>query len=118
MTTDEIDAKVHDAIVKAGAYPSPLNYFGFPKSICASVNEVVIHGIPDDRPLREGDIAKFDISLYYQVGGVDERRGATGLIEAHAHTRQAAIHPDALPHFTRPPTTHHDTAPPHQYINK
>lgn len=67
VTTDDIDAKVHDAIVAAGAYPSPLNYFGFPKSICSSVNEVVIHGIPDDRPLREGDIAKFDISLYYQV---------------------------------------------------
>jgi len=67
VTTDEIDAKVHDAIVAAGAYPSPLNYFGFPKSICSSINEVVIHGIPDDRPLRDGDIAKFDISLYFQV---------------------------------------------------
>ena len=57
--------KVHEAILAAGAYPSPLNYWGFPKSICSSINEVVIHGIPDDRPLREGDIAKFDVSLFY-----------------------------------------------------
>ena len=66
ITTEEIDRRVHDAILASGAYPSPLNYWGFPKSICSSINEVVIHGIPDDRPLQEGDIAKFDISLYFQ----------------------------------------------------
>lgn len=92
MTTDEIDARVHDAIVAAGAYPSPLNYFGFPKSICSSVNEVVIHGIPDDRPLREGDIAKFDISLYYQVSfkGKTKEKEAAYLICRHSvvHTHE------------------------------
>lgn len=49
ITTDEIDQVVHDMIVAAGAYPSPLNYGKFPKSVCTSVNEVVCHGIPDKR---------------------------------------------------------------------
>lgn len=49
ITTDEIDAAVHDMIVAAGAYPSPLNYGKFPKSVCTSVNEVMCHGIPDSR---------------------------------------------------------------------
>lgn len=49
VTTDEIDQAVHDMIVAAGAYPSPLNYGKFPKSVCTSVNEVMCHGIPDSR---------------------------------------------------------------------
>lgn len=49
ITTDEIDQAVHDMIVAAGAYPSPLNYGKFPKSVCTSVNEVMCHGIPDKR---------------------------------------------------------------------
>lgn len=49
VTTDEIDQAVHDMIVAAGAYPSPLNYGKFPKSVCTSVNEVMCHGIPDKR---------------------------------------------------------------------
>lgn len=47
QTTDEIDRLVHDEIIRHRAYPSPLNYGGYPKSICTSVNEVVVHGIPD-----------------------------------------------------------------------
>jgi methionyl aminopeptidase len=47
QTTDEIDRLVHDEVVRLGAYPSPLNYGGFPKSLCTSVNEIVVHGIPD-----------------------------------------------------------------------
>lgn len=47
ISTDEIDRLTHEAIVKAGIYPSPLGYMGFPKSLCSSVNEVVCHGIPD-----------------------------------------------------------------------
>jgi methionyl aminopeptidase len=47
VTTDAIDRAVHDFIVDRGAYPSPLLYAGFPKSICTSVNEVACHGIPD-----------------------------------------------------------------------
>jgi methionyl aminopeptidase len=49
ITTNELDKIVHDAICSAGAYPSPLNYAGFPKSLCSSINEVICHGIPDDR---------------------------------------------------------------------
>lgn len=63
-TTDEIDRLVHDEIVRRGAYPSPLNYGGFPKSLCTSVNEVVVHGIPDSRPLEDGDIVNVDISVF------------------------------------------------------
>eukprot|EP00827_Trimyema_finlayi_P003028 TRINITY_DN270_c0_g1_i1.p1 TRINITY_DN270_c0_g1~~TRINITY_DN270_c0_g1_i1.p1 ORF type:complete len:155 (+),score=64.82 TRINITY_DN270_c0_g1_i1:63-527(+) len=46
------------------AYPSPLNYHEFPKSLCTSVNEVICHGIPDDRPLQNGDIVNLDITIY------------------------------------------------------
>lgn len=64
VTTDEIDKKVHDFIVKLNAYPSPLNYHKFPKSLCTSVNEVICHGIPDDRPLEEGDIVNLDVTIF------------------------------------------------------
>lgn len=52
ITTDSLDAAVHEYIIAKGGYPSPLQYLGFPKSICTSVNNVVVHGIPDDRPLK------------------------------------------------------------------
>eukprot|EP00252_Welwitschia_mirabilis_P026313 TRINITY_DN858_c0_g1_i1.p1 TRINITY_DN858_c0_g1~~TRINITY_DN858_c0_g1_i1.p1 ORF type:complete len:401 (-),score=77.76 TRINITY_DN858_c0_g1_i1:489-1691(-) len=65
ITTDEIDAVVHDATVAAGGYPSPLSYHFFPKSCCTSVNEVICHGIPDARRLEEGDIVNVDITVYY-----------------------------------------------------
>jgi len=58
---------IHDAIIRSGAYPSPLNYGGFPKSICTSINEVVVHGVPDARPLRSGDIINIDVTVY--LGG-------------------------------------------------
>ncbi len=64
ITTDEIDLVVHEACIAEGAYPSPLNYHGFPKSVCVSVNEVICHGIPDDSPLREGDIVNVDVTIY------------------------------------------------------
>lgn len=64
VTTDEIDAAVHDMIVQAGAYPSPLNYGRFPKSVCTSVNECLCHGIPDSRPLKDGDIVNIDVTVY------------------------------------------------------
>ena len=51
VTTEKIDEIVHDYIIKAGGYPSPLNYYGFPRSCCTSVNEIICHGIPDTRPL-------------------------------------------------------------------
>lgn len=84
VTGDEIDAKIHDFLVSMDAYPAPLNYMGFPKSICFSVNEVIVHGIPDSSPLQDGDIVSIDVSCYtregffgdncrtYMVGDVDE----------------------------------------------
>lgn len=64
VTTDEIDQVVHKMIIDAGAYPSPLNYGKFPKSVCTSVNECVCHGIPDSRPLEEGDIVNIDVTVF------------------------------------------------------
>ncbi|PHJ21294.1 methionine aminopeptidase [Cystoisospora suis] len=66
ITTEEIDLKVHEFVVTRGGYPSPLNYNGFPKSCCTSVNEVICHGIPDLRPLVEGDLVNVDITVYYK----------------------------------------------------
>ena len=65
ISTDELDRIAHERIIALGAYPSPLNYMGFPKSICTSVNEVVVHGIPDSRLLIEGDIINCDVTVYY-----------------------------------------------------
>lgn len=64
VTTDELDQICHDACIAAGGYPSPLNYGGFPKSVCTSVNEVICHGIPDNRPLIDGDIVNIDVTLF------------------------------------------------------
>ena len=61
VTTKEIDKAVHDFIVSQGATPSFLNYSGYPASACISVNNTVIHGIPDGRVLREGDIVSVDV---------------------------------------------------------
>ncbi|WWD16088.1 methionine aminopeptidase, type I [Kwoniella shandongensis] len=80
ITTDELDAICHQACIDRDAYPSPLNYAKFPKSVCTSVNEVICHGIPDQRPLVEGDIINLDVSLCfhgdlnatYPVGKVDQ----------------------------------------------
>lgn len=65
LTTQAIDELVHEWIVSRGAYPSPLNYHGFPKSVCTSVNEVVCHGIPEARALRDGDIINVDVTVYF-----------------------------------------------------
>ena len=68
VTTDEIDRVVHEASIERGCYPSPLNYYNFPKSVCTSVNEVICHGIPDYREVQDGDIVNIDISVYNQGG--------------------------------------------------
>ncbi|KAI9247742.1 peptidase M24, structural domain-containing protein [Sporodiniella umbellata] len=84
ITTDEIDEIIHNATIERGAYPSPLNYYKFPKSVCTSVNEVICHGIPDKRPLKDGDIVNLDVTCYYGgfhgdlnetylVGNVDDK---------------------------------------------
>ncbi|WP_311209351.1 MULTISPECIES: type I methionyl aminopeptidase [unclassified Aeromicrobium] len=83
VTTDQLDRVGHDFLVAHDAYPSTLGYRGYPKSLCSSVNEVICHGIPDDRPLEDGDIVNIDITAYvdgvhgdtnktYLVGDVDE----------------------------------------------
>jgi methionyl aminopeptidase len=66
VTTDEIDAVAHAAYLARGGYPSTLNYHGFPKSICTSVNEVILHGIPDSRPLEDGDIVSIDVTIHLE----------------------------------------------------
>jgi methionyl aminopeptidase len=75
ITTDEIDVFVHEATIERGAYPSPLNYHGYPKSVCTSVNEIICHGIPDSRVLLDGDIVNLDVTAY--IGGVHGDTNAT-----------------------------------------
>jgi methionyl aminopeptidase len=75
LTTDELDAVCHQATLDRGAYPSPLNYHGYPKSLCTSVNEVICHGIPDSRPLGDGDIVNLDVTVY--LDGVHGDTNAT-----------------------------------------
>jgi methionyl aminopeptidase len=62
LPTSEIDTLVHTYTVENGGVPAPLNYRGFPKSVCVSVNEVICHGIPGDRKLADGDIVNVDVT--------------------------------------------------------
>ena len=64
VTTDALDAVAHAYMLDHGAYPSSLGYRGFPKACCTSVNEVICHGIPDARPLEEGDLVKIDVTAF------------------------------------------------------
>jgi methionyl aminopeptidase len=66
VTTDALDALAHQGYLARGGYPSTLGYRGFKKSMCTSVNEVVVHGIPDDRPLESGDIVNCDVTIYLE----------------------------------------------------
>lgn len=83
VTTDELDRIAHAYMCDHQAYPSDLGYRGFPKSLCASINEVICHGIPDSTLLRDGDIVNLDVTAFihgvhgdtnatYFVGEVDE----------------------------------------------
>lgn len=63
ITTEELDRLCHDFIIQHGAIPAPLNYRGFPKSICTSVNHVVCHGIPGPKKLSVGDIINIDVTV-------------------------------------------------------
>lgn len=86
VSTEEIDKLVYNMTTEMGGIPAPLNYDGFPKSVCTSVNEVVCHGIPSsDRILKEGDIVNVDVSTIYNgyfsdssrmfcIGKVDEEK--------------------------------------------
>jgi methionyl aminopeptidase len=62
IRTDDINTWVHEFTLKHGGVPAPLNYRGFPKSVCVSVNEVICHGIPGDRALADGDIVNVDVT--------------------------------------------------------
>lgn len=63
VTTNYLNQLCHDMIISRGAIPAPLNYHGFPKSVCTSVNHVICHGIPDDRKLKDGDIVNIDVTV-------------------------------------------------------
>lgn len=100
VTTDELDRLVHEAAIARNCYPSPLNYYKFPKSCCTSVNEVICHGIPDDRPLKDGDILNVDVTVYHNgyhgdlnetifIGKVDE--AAKKLVRVTYESLQKAI---------------------------
>lgn len=65
VTTEDINTFVHEDTVARGGWPAPLNYHGFPKSVCTSINEVVCHGIPDGRALQPGDIVNVDVTTIY-----------------------------------------------------
>ena len=77
VTTDELDRIGHEFLCDHGAYPSTLGYKGFPKSLCASINEVICHGIPDSTVVEDGDIVNIDITAY--LDGVHGDTNATFL---------------------------------------
>ena len=82
VTTDQLDALAHELAVKNDAYPSPLNYRGFPKSLCTSINEVICHGIPDSRALNDGEIVNLDVTVWREgVHGDTNATFAVGQIE-------------------------------------
>jgi methionyl aminopeptidase len=100
ITTDELDAIGHEAIIRRGGYPSPLGYLGFPRSICTAVNEVICHGIPGPLALADGDIVGIDVTVYLEgvhgdlcktvpVGDVD--RLSLGLLDAGRRALQAGM---------------------------
>ncbi|MGH9114776.1 MAG: type I methionyl aminopeptidase [Acidimicrobiales bacterium] len=100
VTTDDLDRIAHNAYIERGAFPSTLRYHGYPKSICTSVNEVICHGIPDDRPLAGGDIVNIDVTAFldgvhgdcnatYYVGDVD--RDSRALVEVTRQCRDLGI---------------------------
>lgn len=64
ISTNELDQIVYDYIRSHDAVPSPLNYHGYPKSICTSINDVICHGVPDNTVLRDGDILNVDVTVY------------------------------------------------------
>ena len=78
MTTDDIDVFVHDLTIERGAYPSPLNYHRYPKSVCTSLNEVICHGIPDSTVIEDGDIINLDVTCF--VNGVHGDTNATFMV--------------------------------------
>ena len=101
ISTEDIDYLTAKEIIANGAYPSPINYLGFPKAICTSVNEVACHGIPDDRKLLAGDIISIDVSVFLDgyhgdncgtvVCDITSFHGASNLIQATQEALDSAI---------------------------
>lgn len=100
ITTNELNAICHDEIIRNGAIPAPLNYMGFPKSICTSINEVICHGIPCNRKLKNGDILNIDVTVIldgwygdtsrmFTIGAVSKK--AAELISVTYESMMAAI---------------------------
>ena len=100
VTTDELDVAARDLIIQNNAYPSLLNFDGFPKCISTSVNNIAAHGVPDSRPLQTGDILNIDVTVYldgyhgdvsdtFTVGQVDSF--AERLIEVTRETLNVGI---------------------------
>lgn len=100
VTTSELNDFVHEYTINQGAIPAPLNYKGFPKSICTSINDVICHGIPDDTSLKDGDIVNIDIttildgyysdaSRMYLIGDVDHE--ARQLVESTKEALKIAL---------------------------
>lgn len=90
LTTDAIDRAVHQFLVSRGAYPSPLGYHGFPRSVCVAVNECAAHGVPDGAPLQRGDLITVDVTAY--LDGVHGDTNATFFVGGS----NAAPNPAAL----------------------
>lgn len=83
MTTNQLNELVHEYTIRSGGYPAPLNYMGYPKSVCTSLNNVICHGIPDETVLKNGDIINVDVSTIldgyysdasrmYKIGDISE----------------------------------------------
>lgn len=101
ISTEEINRWVHDYTIEKGAYPAPLGYYGFPKSTCVSINEVVCHGIPDENTIiKDGDIVNVDVTCildgYYgdsnrtfMIGNVSDK--ARDLVETARECLRLAI---------------------------
>lgn len=85
VTTERLDELVTAFAAQRGAIPAPLNYRGFPKSICTSINHVVCHGIPGPKPLKEGDIVNIDVTLI-----LDGWHGDTSRMYAVGHISRRA----------------------------
>jgi methionyl aminopeptidase len=89
ITTEELDAIAHEAYIKRGGYPSCVGYGTYEKSICSSVNEVICHGIPDNRSLVEGDIVNIDVSMFKE--GVHGDCSATFLVGEVSDTARRLV---------------------------
>jgi len=102
ITTEDLDSLCFQFAMDHGAYPAPLNYRGYRRAICTSVNHVVCHGIPNDKPLREGDIINVDVTLIvdgwhgdcsrmYAVGELPRRAARLNVVTYESLMRGIAV---------------------------